>query len=163
MSARPIVFLDVDGVLNSKRWYEGPEYARDASLVATGRLAKREASFDPAAVGRLRRLVLEVDAIIVLTSTTRLTEGAEEVTRFLVRRGFPEAAGRMAGVTPWFHEVKERHREIEALLTLCPGAPFVVLDDELHASVGDRTVICGAHVGLTDAGVERALAVLRGQ
>ena len=60
MNQRPIVFLDIDGVLNSYSWW-----ARRTTMEFPYR------EFDPVCVSRLSGLVERVDADIVISSPWR--------------------------------------------------------------------------------------------
>lgn len=74
---RKIIFLDIDGVVNSHDWWhrrgkldEGHSYDD---------FQKHE--FDPAAVARLKKLIEETDAEVVLSSVWRLGEKNQEAVR----------------------------------------------------------------------------------
>ncbi len=67
MNTRPIVFLDIDGVLNSYGWW-----ARRTTMEFPYR------EFDPACLSRLSDLVEYVDADIVISSSWRKPETPEE-------------------------------------------------------------------------------------
>lgn len=71
-----IIFLDIDGVLNSTRssfsnfGYPSPSRVFELSKTSIGR-AVSVAKFDPIAVGVVRRLCNDLDLKIVLSSTWR--------------------------------------------------------------------------------------------
>lgn len=70
---RKIIFLDVDGVLNSHDWWDrrkklAPEHSR-ADFI--------ENEFDPVAVERLRTLVADTGVEVVLSSVWRLGEDSQ--------------------------------------------------------------------------------------
>lgn len=76
-----ILFLDIDGVLNSTR-----------SLLTHGRLPQNfddMSLFDPCAIGLLKRLCAEVDCKVVISSTWRLHFSVEE---FAEKLGIPVIA-----------------------------------------------------------------------
>lgn len=103
---KPILFLDVDGVLNTR----------------TSLLCGQE--LDPACVKRLKRIIAEGDPLVVLSSTWRLmADKRAEVQR---------AAGiRIMPCTPSLQG--SRGTEIRAFLTGSRTAPppgYVILDDD---------------------------------
>ena len=153
---RPIVFLDIDGVLN-----RGGDLAGPARLV-------------PELVARLRKLVLDFGAEVVLTTTWRVL-GLDVIIPWFEARGFPEAAERIVGVTPssdrqsgelWLS--RPRCDEIRAYLATRFGLdaerpPFVVIDDHDSAMVMGHTVITASAVGLTERDAASAAEVLERQ
>lgn len=152
---RPLIFLDIDGVLSSTRFI-AENTGGEGVIIVDGEL-DATAHIDPACVARLDRLIYATSAIVVLSSSWRLLFGREKTQRSLKAKGF---AHELADVTPRLHG-EPRHREIAAYLSSYPARPFVVLDDEEEAGIDARFV----HVrdGLEDEHVERALQVLRAQ
>lgn len=67
-----ILFLDIDGVLNSKQW-DQVERAREVDFL--------EDQFDPKAVALLNELIEAIDAQIVLTSSWRLNFEKAEMNK----------------------------------------------------------------------------------
>lgn len=121
---RPIVFLDVDGVMN--------HYGSFARSEGSGLLVASSAHvLDPACVDRVLRLVRETDADVVLSSTWRLD----------ARRGSLDAL-RAAGIrwvasTPVFGGEPRREEIYYALqvLDMHGTRPVIVLDDGEDASL----------------------------
>lgn len=146
----PIVFLDVDGVLNSAEWHrEGHR--------GLGRLGH----FDPAAVARLNRLTQATGAQIVVSSSWR--QYGEDYCRDILRQ--VGVAADVIGVTPILDDGSEimrpvpRGQEIQAWLDAQPSQPdaFVILDDDNDMEgLRHRFVRTRHAVGLTDADVEHA-------
>lgn len=58
-----LIFLDIDGVLNSDLWYQKNQSAQTARHLA--------AHLDPLAVKRLNKILLQANAKVVLSSTWR--------------------------------------------------------------------------------------------
>lgn len=155
---RRIVFLDVDGVLNSHAWW-----ARKAFEPAHPQL-------DPEAVARLDRLCRETGAAVVVSSTWR-SAGATHMREVLGAVGFK---GRVIGCTPQMARMGtngvylgvERGHEIAQWLSTFPRPVerFVILDDEDDmADLRGFLVQTDYAVGLTDADCERAAAMLAGE
>ncbi len=153
-----VVFLDFDGVLNSVAWIKG------------GRRGEREMPdkvLDPAAVLRVNTLCERTGAVVVISSTWRLFK--EDCVALLCRRGF---TGTVVGKTPdhsWqpgdasnLWASRSRGSEIQAWLDAHPGVEaFVILDDDADmAHLMDKLVQTDFERGLTDAHVERAVAML---
>ncbi len=173
-----LLFLDVDGVLNSADWCRrrpsrgewaatmdiSPEPSRH-NLIAWA-----QRSIDPDAVERLNVLVDATDARIVVSSTWRLMYALPRLELILRERGYH---GRpLLGATPDKHfmprvvDGRDRlqlHRgdEIRAWLDVFGPADFVILDDDSDMEPHlDRLVQTDAEHGLTDADLARAMELL---
>lgn len=177
-----ILFLDVDGVLNSHDWARrrpsreqfaierdiSPEPSRHNLIVWAQR------SIDPDAVERLNRLVERSGARIVVSSTWRLMYPLPRFELILRERGFrgPPLLGTTPdksvmpmppaklGVVDRFQ--LRRGDEIHAWIELHGGVvtarDIVILDDDSDMDPYlDRLVQTDHETGLTDADVERAL------
>ena len=88
MNNRKIIFLDIDGVLNTKWWYTQME--RNIPQDQYGY------AFDPKAVANLKRIVEETGADIVISSSWK-SFGFSELEEMWTDRGLP---GKLIGVTP---------------------------------------------------------------
>lgn len=105
LSPRPLIFLDVDGVL--------------APCGSSEQL-------DPACIAELDRLIVHTRARVLLTSAWRDRYGVEGTERRLVAAGF---RGRLAGAIPSLPG-RSRSEEIHAYLnTVSRRIRFVILDD----------------------------------
>ena len=158
-----VIFLDMDGVLNSHRYlYEGP--------VARGAMREDLESWadmiDPEAVERLNTLVDRTGAKIVLSSSWRVPfmDRMDDFRRMLAGRGF---RGEVIGRTPTGRECGAGHtgqRGFEVAMWLRDhpeGDLFVCLDDSGHfAGMMSRLVQTPWSVGLQDEHVERATTLL---
>lgn len=152
----PILFLDIDGVLNSRAWWDSK---RAGGIVLVDKPADK---FDPAAVARLNRIVLSVRCRVVLSSSWRHDAPLLNIENWLRSVGF---VGALDDKTPWSSTPYERHAEIEAWLAnqgLDPAHPHVALDDEPGPLGKVRWVVTRYAVGLTAEDAERAIALLRG-
>lgn len=142
------IFLDVDGVLNSYPWLFDNRPEDCTGLDA----------LHPEMVRRLNRLVLP-EVTWVLSSSWRYEHSAPALSRLLRQHGW---TGWMTDSTPKFNG--SRGEQIAAWVREEGWAGEVlVLDDErdiepyLH-----RHVWVDPHVGLTDADVDKALAMMGG-
>lgn len=90
-TAKPVIFLDFEGVLNTK------QYASD--LRRSGKMPNDEYGylFDPMAVNCLREIITEKDVDIVVTSSWR-NEGLEKLRKMWNDRNMP---GRILDITPF--------------------------------------------------------------
>lgn len=148
-----VVFLDIDGVLNSATWHR--EQPRSAGP---------RAHFDPAAVARLNRLTDRTGAGIVVSSSWRQF-GARYVCDTLRSVG---VTAPLVGMTPILDDGLRimrplpRGHEIQAWLDAAVPVPvFVILDDEPDMGFLHRRLVLTRHeVGLTDTDVDRAIALL---
>lgn len=75
-----IIFLDVDGVLNSHL-----HFSKDCDEALTLGLA---ADIDPDAMGLLNALITDTESKVVITSTWRLNRTVEELQTLFEKRGF---------------------------------------------------------------------------
>ena len=91
---KPVVFLDIDGVLNSKQWY-----AHDAASHEGISLTERklwEHSIDPDCVQRLNRILQQTGAVVIVSSSWRKKHALSEIVSALESRGF---RGEVEGAT----------------------------------------------------------------
>lgn len=153
---RRILFLDVDGVLNSVPFLQTVSN-RDSIIFGDDDPAPM---LDPVLVDRLNQIIQQLDVRIVLSSSWRHGWPLGVIQRALVKHGF---LGRLMDKTP--DVAGGRANEIRRWLdTQYPPADrFVILDDMPDAGVGMSAhfVQTDTHVGLTDEHVERARRILR--
>lgn len=128
-----IVFLDVDGVLNSTRSCVAlggygffPRRGRMEGVVDF----VKEAKLDPIAVLLLNRLVKESDAHVVISSTWRMGSTIEEFNS-LFAAYVPDNVIKVVGMTPVFSK-GVRGDEIQDWINgnLQSVDKFVILDDD---------------------------------
>ena len=85
---RKVIFLDIDGVLNTKWWYT--QMDRNTPKDKYGY------AFDPNAVANLKRILDETGADIVISSSWK-SFGLSELEEMWQDRGLP---GKLIGITP---------------------------------------------------------------
>ena len=162
----PVVFLDIDGVLNVNHlvWRTAP--AVPAAVSRPGRPAKlprrqlvRERRFKREAVEQLAALLFGTFAVLVLSSSWRLRPGAREAL----------AGYGVAG--PWHTDWRTdelpggRGAQIDRWLAAHGNPRHVILDDwpdELRQQ-RDRVVRTDDRIGLTRERADRAREMLRQQ
>lgn len=147
---KPVLFLDIDGVLNSNAFN-------------AGRLIVEGHNLDPRCIKRLAVIIEATDCNVVLSSTWRIHYPLVEVQRMLERCGLPrQHRHRFIGVTP--HDFSVDHRrgqEIASWLARCPVDRFCILDDDDQTEpYKHKQVKTDAATGLLDAHVERVIAIL---
>ena len=150
-----VIFLDFDGVLNSNAFLR----SLSRTALSTPAALCNEEMIDPVNVARLQRLIDATDAEIVISSSWRCVHGIPELGRVLAARGCKRWP---YDVTPGTFSHRPRSQEIREWLydTDEEVSAFVVLDDTRDAVIEGHTVLTNPKVGLTDADVERAIAIL---
>lgn len=145
-----VLFLDLDGVLNSTRW-AGSRPVRGFIPPSTAREAIEEDRLDPACVARLQRIVVMSGASIVLSSSWRHRMPVGELVELFRRLGFPAAP--VVGLTPSLPG--PRGREVRAWMQGCaePVTSYVCLDDDADYEPGQCLIQVDAEVGLQDEDV----------
>jgi hypothetical protein len=148
---KPVIFLDVDGVLNTPITWGG----------------RGEKGMDIDKVTRLSKLVEDLDAIIVISSAWRRAYTLEELKGFLGLRGLKTTA-RVVGITPDI-SLPLRGEEVKRWLTDHDWkAPFVALDDQWKESFErwlgeEHYVLTSTVVGLQDEHVEQVKQKIKEQ
>lgn len=144
-----LLFLDIDGVLNRHQYNE----------------MSQSNSVDPDCVARLNRILNATDARIVLSSAWRymLIGKAMSLVGFdYLLRTHGVVANRLVGRTPADEEITERGWQIHQWRKEHDHCGrYVVIDDmDLHISPLHPFVRPQGHIGLTDADVDKAIAIL---
>jgi hypothetical protein len=158
---RRILFLDIDGVLNSRRWFERSPLT---GPWGTGGSAKRDdmlSHLDPTACARAQRLCEETGSEIVISSTWRLLYKLSALRHVLALRGLTVP---VLGRTPSSHV--ERGHEIQAWLDRhgrkAGVTGMVILDDDRDmVHLTPWLVRTRFEHGLTDEDVTRAKRTVR--
>lgn len=145
--AKPIVFLDFDGVLNSDAWiYSHSE--------------RGFAHIDPSRVAIVNGLIALTGAEVVVSSAWRILHTLPQLRRGLKFKGF---VGQIIGVTDRAGPI--RGHEIGRYLEALPEKPpFVILDD--NSDMGRLLpflVKTDPNTGITEADVDRAVALIQEQ
>lgn len=152
-----IIFLDFDGVLNSRAFENAYPPAQSVGLAPNDRWIH---AIDPAAVELLNGVVRGSGAKVVISSTWRRGFPIEKIRAFLVTRGFE---GEVIDVTPSHVRAgAQRGDEIQAWLDNHPEVTaFVILDDvDDMAHLLDRLVRTDIATGLRAEHCTKALELL---
>lgn len=156
----PVLFLDVDGVLNSEEW------------MRAGHMRSIDAdAFAPHLCARLDRVVVASGCDVVISSSWRIGHTLHELRGFLRTRGAPVAASRVIGVTPAWRMAAghgivgaydRRGGEIQAWLDDHPrhGPVAIVDDSDDMGHLAHRLVLTSWQRGIEDEHVERLIALL---
>lgn len=144
-----IIFLDIDGVLNSKR-YENANYSS---------MLHRD-SFDPAAVARLNRITDITKAKIVVSSAWRVGFEFDKESFFYLLRE-EGITGDLIDITPIFTSCL-RWQEIQEWLDNHPEViNFVILDDmDYMGDLQDHLIKTTMMDGLLDHHADLAIKKL---
>lgn len=157
-----VLFLDIDGVLNSH-----------AYMIALPGAFDRDDwvhMLDPAPCARLARVLARTGAAVVISSSWRVGRTPEEIRELLARRA---VVAEVLGATPYnprapidrdarIYTAHERGYEIAAWLAEHPEVTaFAIVDDGSDmAHLRDRLVQTTWERGLLDEHVERLCALL---
>ena len=117
-----VIFLDVDGVLNSDEYFQRPDYKEKTGI---------ETDVDAEKVALLKEATDATGAHIVLTASMRRLNIGKGLIKLLNSFGiFPDS-------TP--HINYERGLEIDAWLKEHPEVEdYVILDDEIYKSFSEK-------------------------
>lgn len=142
-----LIFLDIDGVLNSQRTPFGP----------------CSCETDPINVKALNRITDATGAWIIVSSIWRFRYPARSMMQALLSA--KGVTGVIEGTTPKLTGDSTRGDEIKAWLDAHPGwkdVPFIIIDDDPDiAPFQDRFIQTSFETGLTEADADRAIAMLR--
>jgi hypothetical protein len=146
-----IVFLDIDGVLNSDGYVSTrPQVSGELWTID---------DLDPESIATLNTLVAATGAQFVLSSSWRHHHTLAEMEALLKMRGF---SGTLIGATPrLFGET--RGAEIRTWLQVQSRPPhaFAILDDELPSeNLGHVWIRTDPAVGVTVSDVQRLIELL---
>ena len=149
-----ILFLDIDGVLNSQLFFESEEYKKDDD----------HTMIDTKLVHHINRIVEETGCKIVISSSWRHS-GLDECNRKLLSKGLNEMA---IDITPSLYFEKNKHDytysvprgcEIKAWLEMNKGilgdkiskTNYVILDDDSDMLLWQRENYfrCDSYCGIT--------------
>jgi hypothetical protein len=164
-----IVFLDIDGVLNSELYHKSARYVDCAEEDAKDWFKRSIVDIDPEAIQFLNNLLASTGAKVVITSTWRRSSTQEELQRLLNARGF---TGEIISVTPVFNsDTHVRGNEIlcwvnnNRELLGCYYYEFrnyVILDDDSDMLYWqkDNFILVDGYVGLTPKNCYKAVRIL---
>lgn len=162
-----LIFLDIDGVLNSDEYASSQFYLTETHGMSDGEimLIHRHVHIDPKALLLINDLVDRSGAEVILSSTWRAWYSTEEITEIMQKRG---ATFKIVGSTPILHGKVNSSRiprahEIQAYLKSLTAQPdaFVILDDvDDMFKLKKNLVLTNMKFGITTDDVEAALKIL---
>lgn len=156
-----VLFLDIDGVLNSVKFYK-----------QSGKKGGLLKDIDGAALGRLLRVVLSTDCKIVISSSWRIQHTHNDIREMLLNAGWPGTKGPpIIGSTPvhnWGRTDAHpgpplRGEEIKAWLDVAKDVThYAIVDDDsdMLPEQMDHFVQTSWEDGLLDEHVEKLKAIL---
>ena len=157
---RPILFLDVDGVLNSH------DYIRRG-----GSLSCTRDGIDPEAVKHLQRIVDETECSLILSSTWRLIHPLADMRGRLIAKGMRHPCP-LRGKTPDLSEQQtkgaiqigvRRGEEVKHWIDRNRfEGRYVCLDDDSDFLPDQPLVKTNFNEGLTAAHADQCIAILKG-
>lgn len=153
-----VIFLDIDGVLNSHKFFkERNEEAEGVRPFNGDRIEYKLADIDLKAVALLNDLFEKTGAKVVISSVWRLSLSVDQLKTIFKRVGFK---GEIIDKTVQLRSI--RGLEIAQWMETNPGVEsFVILDDD--SDMGDlmnRLVKTTFDDGLTENEVVKAVALL---
>ena len=159
-----IIFLDVDGVLNSDRYMASQKFNEEIrGYKDMWEVINKvpHTHLDPAAIKLLNTLVEQSGAEVVLSSTWRLRFTLDEMNEMLASRG---AKFTIVNKTPPARRFRSyRGEEVRDYLKSLEEQPesFVILDDiDQFPLLKDNFVRTTERDGLTETHVQKALDIL---
>jgi hypothetical protein len=171
-----VIFLDIDGVLNSNDWYTN---RKKNNLTEQYPLTE----FDPKAVERLNRIILETGAKIVVSSSWRAGRSVNELQDLLISVGvIGEVVGKTNRLTHdtyniprgceidyWlklqglFQRINWSKEEQQKNIDKAKVKNYIILDDDsdMLYSQKEHFVHTDNLHGLTDENVDNSISILR--
>lgn len=163
-----LLFLDVDGVLNSAKYFTSDKFKSLKGNLSEEEimLTRHDLLLDEAPISLLNSLVEQSQAKVVLSSTWRNKFSLDEMNKLLSDKG---ATFNLCGKTPRLLPKKfsmrvYRHDEIQDYLNNLNEIPesFVILDDEGPMSYLDKFFVkTNYEFGLQEHHITKALKILR--
>lgn len=151
-----VIFLDIDGVLNSDEFFKSPRMTREPNEDFRGSEHK---GIDPVAMARLNRIVKETDAECMMVSSWTFYMPLSRMREVLQLAGF---SGTVRGYVPSLDQgdrglaVDSWLKDVGALVE-----SYVILDDMVYRHHVARHVRTTWGQGLQDCHVPLAIEILR--
>jgi len=159
---RSIIFLDIDGVLNSFAWREQRPVDPDPKNIHGLRLGWKfiaEMSLDTQAVVLFDELVRKTQSAVVITSSKRIVNSLCAIASMLEHRGAAPGIP-LVGSTPTYPG--QRGDQISWWVRTMGIESYVIFDDDSDMdAVRDRFVHVDGRVGLTAEDCTKAQEILK--
>jgi hypothetical protein len=159
-----VIFLDIDGVLNSKRFIRANKNVIQSQ---TSLFERGAAELDPAAVKLMSDFATEMEAEVVISSSWRRLHKLSEICSMLKLAGWK--ARMPIGVTPEDKDRGFRGDEVRMWLdiwdkkqgwTSDPHPHHVIFDDDADFHNGQPIVRTQWETGITEADIDIARGIL---
>ena len=147
---KPVILLDIDGVLNSSAWISRP---RGKTLSTKDYFL---GMIDPLLAKGVADLVLETNASVIVCSSWRITLSLEELREILGVFGIP-----LEGVTP-LSPLRRTEEILHFAEENLMGRPWIVLDDSMEVAAAQENTV-RPRDGITRQDLERARCLMQAQ
>jgi len=154
-----VIFLDIDGVLNSNRWLDGRRKELFDRMQKTGEHPWRDV-IDRRAVLKVNQIVEATSAKVVISSAWRHQHSWKTMQEYLNYHGF---RGKVVGQTPAKMSLYDRWAEIRMWLSYAETQPnHIVILDDIHdmGKFKNFHVWIDEEIGLQDEHVDKAIEIL---
>lgn len=163
-----LIFLDFDGVLNSRRYYDSEDFINKSKHLSDAELmlTNHHLHIDPVSIEVLNRIVKDSGAKVIASTTWRFKFTPEELTEFCKASG---ATFVIEGSTPRLYPARSsmfvsRGQEIKEYLDDLDDHPesFLIIDDIDTSPFKDNTVQTNSYEdGLIDIHYDMAMRILK--
>lgn len=148
-----ILFLDIDGVLNSREWY-----LRNKNSIESGLMYRCKEELDPNACDLVNELCTEFSLAIVISSTWRRLHTLGAIQQMLASRGLHAP---VIGATPQLRS-GFRGQEVDEWLYDNPGSiRHVILDDDGDFGPHQPLVQTNNEYGVCYRDIDKARSLLK--
>lgn len=164
-----LLFLDIDGVLNSNKYFQHPQYREECNALDLRDYYGEEVlelapylHMDPSAIKLLNSIIDQTGAYVILSSAWRRFNPILQINQWLQMRG---ATFDLLDQTPQFKTIVPRGHEVKSFLDSFKQSvsSFVIIDDLPHRdfkSFRKQFVQTDPNVGLTLQDVEKIINIL---
>ena len=163
MTAKTVLFLDFDGVLNDEAWIQSNERialgrASDGLDYYAHRLVRAKADIRPEYAAKVKALVEEIGCEVIVCSNWRSVFSDDELREILSHHGLP-----FHGATRRPRMSEYRDIRLSAILGTAhdfpAGTRWCVLDDQVDPTLVDGRGVCPDD-GATDEDIAKAREIL---
>jgi hypothetical protein len=150
-----VLFLDIDGVLNSREWYLRN---KENIITNSGFMYRHQEELDPKACALVNELCTEFSLAIVISSTWRRLHTIGEIQMMLANKGLHAP---VIGATPQLRG-GFRGQEVDEWLYDNPGVTkHVILDDDGDFKPEQPLVLTNWEHGVRLVDIEKAKELLK--
>lgn len=151
-----IIFLDFDGVMITTPAWKQAELDKDGFL-----------KFNPRSANNLEKIITEMNASIILTTTHRINYSIKEWREIFINRGIHAVSITKINDVQQLSKMGNRASEINDWFNV-HGDPvnYVIIDDDLSINglpehIKKRCVLTKSMIGLDDEATEKVLGILK--